>query len=271
MRLMFLGQAGFIFEGEEKRFLIDPYLSNYVVESGIGDAQFFSREFPSPIQPEELFNIDCIFITHDHADHCDPLTIYPILKNNPHCQLIGPFPVINALRKGIIPENQFHSPKTGIWEQEQGMRYLALPSAHYELNQNSKSGEFPYYGYVIQVDGIVIYHSGDTIMHETLLRDLLKAESNYNLVCLPVNGRDKEREALGITGNLDPEEALGLASAMHAEYLFPMHNDLFRINRLDPAILNDYREQKYPFLNVKWLHPGEIFWYETKKKGHLGR
>jgi L-ascorbate metabolism protein UlaG (beta-lactamase superfamily) len=54
---------------------------------------------------------------------------------------------------------------------------------------------------------------------------------------MPINGRDAEREALGIVGNLDPAEAAELAAAIGASTMIPLHWDMFAANPGDPAAL----------------------------------
>ena len=63
MRVQYLGQAGFKIDGVKTSYLIDPYLSDYVVSGGYGSAELFSRNFPPPVQPENLIHIDAVFIT----------------------------------------------------------------------------------------------------------------------------------------------------------------------------------------------------------------
>jgi L-ascorbate 6-phosphate lactonase len=50
---------------------------------------------------------------------------------------------------------------------------------------------------------------------------------------LPINGRDAEREARDIVGNLDGAEALGLARDAAIGSLVPMHYDLMDGNLAD--------------------------------------
>lgn len=261
MKIMFLGQAGFLIEGNGTRFIIDPYLSNFVVDSGIGNAKLFSREFPAPIQTDKLCDIDTAFITHDHADHCDPTTLIPLLMNNPKCKVICPYTVFNVLIKLGISHKRLCVPPVGMGQKEGSLSYSAIPSAHYLLDLNPETGESPYFGYVIEFDGVVIYHSGDTVLYDGLLRTLRHAASHIDIACLPVNGRDEKREALGIIGNLQPEEAAKLAHSLGANFLIPMHNDLFKINRLDPEIVNNHITKHFTGQKVKWLQPGDVFHY----------
>jgi L-ascorbate metabolism protein UlaG (beta-lactamase superfamily) len=257
MILTFLGQAGFLIEIKRHRFLIDPYLSNYVVSSGIGSAEYFSREFKPPFSPTELGRIDAIFITHDHADHCDPLTLMPILSAQSQCVIYGPFTVAAQLRSLRVNPYQARVISVGKPVIIESVTVKSIPSAHYELESDGATGEYPFLGFVFNLEGSTVYHSGDTILYEGLVERLAEISSHYDLACLPVNGRDKAREDLGITGNLMPEEALKLAASINSKILIPMHNDLFKINSMDPNILDEIQGSKYPDLEVKWLKAGE--------------
>ena len=259
MELEYLGQAGFILSSAEEKYLIDPYLSNYVVSSGIGEAKFFSRAFPPPVAAKTINNVKAIFVTHDHADHCDPETILPVLVNNPGCLVVGPQPALDHLRHEGVNEDRLWLAPVTEWNEINGVRFTSLPSAHYQLDQDERTGNYPYLGFVLNLEGRMIYHSGDTILYDGLEDRLLEISGSYDICCLPVNGRDAEREALGIVGNLQPEEALWLADKLKAEVLIPTHNDLFEINHLDPSRLEEHRKNLYPNQAVKWMQPGEFF------------
>jgi L-ascorbate 6-phosphate lactonase len=261
MKITYLGQAGFLMEDQTMRFLIDPYLSNYVVTSGAGSAELFSREFQAPLAAQDLTGIDVLFITHDHADHCDPETILPITVHNPGCLVIGPQPVLDHLKKEGVTENQLRLAPVFKQQTLGSIRYTSLPSAHYGLDQDPITGEFPNLGYVIQCEGKTLYHAGDTILYEGLTDRLKEISPVFDICCLPANGRDAKREAMGMIGNLHPEEALDLANELNAKLLIPIHNDLFKVNQVDPQRLNDYARENYPTQKVKWLQPGEMFNY----------
>jgi len=256
-----LGQAGYRIKGDAITILIDPYLSNFVVESGIGDAENFIRAFPPPETPQELHGIDFVFITHDHADHCDPLTLVPLVKENPGLKIICPPSAARTLQAAGIPSSFFITPLEGQWGQAGKVAYTAIPSAHYAREIDSVTHTNLFLGYSIKINGVTLYHAGDTILYPGMLEKLKEASSEYDMVCLPVNGRDAKREAIGIIGNLDAAEALELTLRVKAKVLLPMHNDLFAVNHLSQGILSELAEHKAPRQRIHWLQPGELFWY----------
>jgi len=264
MQIKFLGQAGILILGKKATIIIDPYLSNFVVTGGYGSAELFSRNFPPPILPENLPVIDAVFITHDHADHCDLDTLRVIADNNPKCFFIGPAQV----REHLIVLENFHnevvipSAKTSILAGTPGIEYCSLPSAHYKIEQNSQSGEYKYLGYLIRLDDVVLYHSGDTILYNGIVENILNPKWGVDIACLPVNGRDNKREKLGIVGNLTAHEAVDLALAINARVLIPMHNDLFSINQEDPELVME-TFSKVRGIEIKQVAPGETLLYKN--------
>jgi L-ascorbate metabolism protein UlaG (beta-lactamase superfamily) len=78
-----------------------------------------------------------------------------------------------------------------------------------------------------------------------MLRDL-----RIDVGLLPINGRDPEREARGIVGNLSEREAAWVAREAAFDLLIPMHYDLFARNRGYPAHLIDSVDRDHPGVPV---------------------
>jgi L-ascorbate metabolism protein UlaG (beta-lactamase superfamily) len=107
----------------------------------------------------------------------------------------------------------------------------------------------PFHGYVVEVDGVRVYHAGDTLAWVGLagvLRDL-----RVDVALLPINGRDAEREAAGIVGNMDHREAVELAAEVGCRTLVPMHFGMFASNTVDPEIAVAYARSARPDLEVR--------------------
>jgi L-ascorbate metabolism protein UlaG (beta-lactamase superfamily) len=108
----------------------------------------------------------------------------------------------------------------------------AVPAAHgVTIEDAYRLG--PFLGYVIGAGGVRVYHAGDTVPFDGLVERLRGFA--IHLALLPINGRDEEREAEGIVGNLDAHEAAQLAAEIGADAAVPMHWDMFADNPGDPA------------------------------------
>jgi len=85
-----------------------------------------------------------------------------------------------------------------------------------------------YLGYVVETPDGRLYHAGDTLRWDGLA-ELLRGH-RVDVALLPINGRDSQREAQDVVGNLDAGEALALARDAGAGTVVPMHYDLMEGN-----------------------------------------
>jgi L-ascorbate metabolism protein UlaG (beta-lactamase superfamily) len=228
--LQALGQAGFIVRAGETVLVIDPYLSDSVAALPAPTPGLFARAFAPPLTPGQLGRPAAVLITHAHQDHCDPDTLRPLAQSSAVTRFIGPYPVAEALRSWGIPAARIERALVDRRiEIAPNCSVTPVPAAHPAFDPDS-TGQPACVGYLVRTGGVTIYHAGDTIEYEGM-RDRLEGEA-IDIMLLPVNGRDADRERLGIVGNFQPEEAMRLASACDAKVVVPMHNDLFASNML---------------------------------------
>ena len=86
-------------------------------------------------------------------------------------------------------------------------------------------GRHLYLGYVIEVEGLRLYHSGDTLFYDGLVEHL--GDRPFDVLFLPINGRDPAR---GVAGNMSAAEAVALATVVRPRYLVPHHYEMFTFN-----------------------------------------
>jgi L-ascorbate metabolism protein UlaG (beta-lactamase superfamily) len=230
--LWWLGQAGFLLEGESIRVLIDPYLSDSLGIKYRGTALPHQRMRPPPIAPEELRDIDVVLASHGHGDHMDPMTLGPLAAANPRCLFVVPASCTErALSRGV-PAQRLVAAQAFATLDVAGTRIHALPSAHEELAIDDH-GSFLALGFVIEMGGVTIYHPGDCAPYPGLLDNLSPFAVDLGL--LPVNGRDRERAAAGILGNFDLVEALTLSEKARFRAAIGHHFGMFDFNTIDEA------------------------------------
>jgi L-ascorbate 6-phosphate lactonase len=240
--LWWLGQAGFALRAGGVTLLIDPFLS-----SG------HNRLVPLPFAPEQADGVDAILCTHEHIDHLDADTLPAMAAASPDARVVVPTPIVSqVIDLGIAPERVL-----GVQPEEPvelgGVTVHPLPACHgvdmadaYSFGQELSGGLYRFLGFVVEAEGMRVYHAGDTIVYDGM-EDWLRRLAP-NVVLLPINGRDRYREAQNIVGNMDHREAAELATAVGVDLLIPMHYDMFAINRGFPAHLVDVVQRYYPDL-----------------------
>jgi L-ascorbate metabolism protein UlaG (beta-lactamase superfamily)/protein-tyrosine-phosphatase len=228
--LTWLGQAGFLIAQGGLRIVIDAYLSDFLAEKYRGTRFPHTRMMPPVVAPGDLTGIDWLLCTHGHTDHMDPGTIPTLLAANPGARVLAPRAErARAIERGVA-EDRLVLIDAGETVDLGGVLATATPAAHEDLRRTEDG--YLFLGYVLTGGGVALWHSGDTIPFPGLAEWLMPFR--VDLALLPVNGRDAERAANGVPGNLTLEEAVELADAIGARAMLGHHFGLFDFNTLDP-------------------------------------
>ncbi len=105
-----------------------------------------------------------------------------------------------------------------------GFRIRAVASAHEGLDRNDY-GHHLYLGFVVEVEGLRLYHSGDSLTYDGLVEAL--GSESFDVMFVPINGRDPRR---GVAGNMSSAEAVDLAAVVRPRFVVPHHYDMFTFN-----------------------------------------
>jgi L-ascorbate 6-phosphate lactonase len=217
LAVCWLGGAGFVFKTASGRVVaVDPYLSDSL------DHCYSWKRLPLspiPMAPAEL-QADLVLATHAHEDHLDPETI-PELVRASRAIVAGPGMCAAAMRSWGLPEERFVEINRGESRSIAGVDVSAV-LAHHVSPVGTQTPDAV--GYVLDLDGIVIYHSGDSLYHSELCQQVRPFHPHLLLVC--INGQ---------YGNMDPEEAARLTCEIEPAAVIPMHWGLVAENTADPA------------------------------------
>jgi len=228
-RLWWLGQSGFLLSSPQGTLLFDPYLSDSLTKKYAASDKPHTRMTERVIAPECLTGINVITSSHNHTDHLDAETLLPLLAANPQAKLMIP----RANRAFVLERlgdvaDRLVEIDAGESLAVCGMEFHGIPAAHNTVERDDH-GCCRFLGFVVRLAGKTFYHSGDTMLHESLAAALTPFQPDVSMV--PINGNRPERR---VAGNLDGREAARLSHAIGAGLAIPHHFDLFEFNTAAP-------------------------------------
>ena len=209
MKITYLGQAGLLFENENTKIMIDPYLSNSVEK--INPLNF--RRVPVD---ETIFEIkpNIMVFTHNHLDHYDPETVLHFITIDTDITVLAPTSVWNEVRKigGFNNYVQFNRHTT--WT-EKDIKFTAVKAEH----SDDKS-----IGVIVDDAEKKYYVTGDTLYNEDIFADI---PGDIYAVFLPVNG---------VGNNMNMTDAEFFCQKINPKFAVPVHCGMF-----DEIDYNDFK------------------------------
>ena len=155
-----------------------------------------------PFQVSGTDKADYIFISHEHYDHCSVADIKRIIKHDtviitvPDCQSkLSGLPIKEV--KLVKPGDQLHLPHFDV---------QVVPA--YNMNKHFHVRDNDWVGFVVKLDGRVLYHMGDTdIIPE------MQHIKGIDVLFIPVSG----------TFVMTPEEAAKITNHIKPHIAVPIH------------------------------------------------
>lgn len=215
MKLTYLGQCGFLIETAGLRIVTDPFLTNVLPG--------WKREYPAPCTLQEL-RPDVVVISHSHNDHMNLPTLQAYRAAGGDCPIAAPAPECMPLHElgfSCVIEARAEQPFSAG-----EVRLTPVMCAHTQPHTDD-AGRFRELSYMIESPEGTLFFGGDLSLYDGLCQRIRRDHPSH--LILPCNGRDEERTAQNIIGNVTCVEAAQLAKDCQA-VLIPAHYDLFLNN-----------------------------------------
>lgn len=226
--LWWLGQSGLLIKSRHVVVLVDPYLSEHLTHKYANSSKPHVRMTRCPVSPDCLDFVDVVCGSHKHSDHIDPGTIPALAKASPHAQFVVPEAlVIHVESLEVATERIIGLDHDKVFETPDGsVKIRAIKAAHENLDTDAE-GRHLYLSFIIQIDGLTLFHSGDTV---PFAGQIEAVGGPVDLAFLPINGRNPARNT---PGNMNVWDAVGFAQRIKARYVMPHHYDMFTFNTVD--------------------------------------
>ena len=200
MKITWLGQAGLLFENDNIKIMIDPYLSTSVQK--LNENNY--RRVPVL---ESLFNIkpNVMIFTHSHIDHFDIETIKKFITSETNVTVLAPSSVWSEVRKIGGNNNYVLFNRNTVWT-ELGVKFTAVKAEHSDPSP---------IGVIINDGNKNYYVTGDTLYNKDIFSDI---PDEIFAVFLPVNG---------CGNNMNMEDAESFCRVINPKFAVPIHCGMF--------------------------------------------
>lgn len=244
-----LGQCGFVLKTVSHTIGMDLILMELFNEKGEP-----KRMFPPPFPPETDLGLDFLLVSHDHSDHYNRESVKGILKANSKAKLIISKAIEKESKENLIAARQN---ETIHIDSNNSIIVLEVPHEEYIY----KDGTSISMGFILKLGTFSLFFAGDTIVDEKLIEKLNK-HMPYDILFLPINGRDEKRHREGIIGNMREREALSLSGILNHPTLIPMHYNLFSYNNYDIEVFKKIAETEKPEVPMIITELGKMYRYK---------
>jgi L-ascorbate 6-phosphate lactonase len=227
-----LGQMSFVVKVSGHTLYFDPYL-----------AASQARQIPPMLDAGAIDNADFVFGSHDHGDHIDPVAIKGIAGASPQARFVCSRVAAKKVLALGVPEARIVGMDEGTVYDQAGLRISAIAAEHEFFDRDAVLG-YPYLCYIVEAGGVTLLHMGDTLRYDGMVAKLRRWR--FDVIFVPINGRDAERYARNCQGNMTFQEAVDLVGDLRPRLAVPGHYEMFADNSQNPAAFADYMRLKFP-------------------------
>ena len=217
--LVWLGHSSWFVQLAGKRILIDPVFSDHAAPFSFMNKAF---DGTSIYRTEDMPEIDCLLISHDHWDHLDYPTVTALRSKVK--QVVCPLGVGAYFEYWNYPKDKI---REGDWYDRlplaENIIVYVLPARHYSGRLLAKNKTL-WAGFTLETPNRRIFFSGDS-GYGPHFSKIGEAFQGFDLVLLDCGQYDPRWAYIHMT----PEDAAQAAQDLGAQALLPAHVGRFTI------------------------------------------
>lgn len=217
--IFWLWQNSYIIKDSQGTLVaIDPYLVKSLDGGHIREP---------PVKPEEM-QVDYVFCTHDHLDHCDPKTLPIIREHSPKTRFLGTPECFQRFLEAGIPPEFAQSLEPGVTIALKGFKVTPIYAVPPKIA--ASNSQTTHYSYIFNFKSACLYNFGDSTSETvddpmSVLNEAIK--HHPDIAIFPIVGDFPERK---------PEDAVSFTKILKPKVVIPSHYGCFKNRTINPKI-----------------------------------
>lgn len=220
--IWYLAGAGFVCKTQHLLFMIDPYINT------LPDTADLTRKPLIPFDTEKISQLDILFSSHEHDDHCDQKTIEAVAENT-NAIFIGPMTSTIKAASWGMPPNRLRSVKAGDEIELDHIKVITLEC----FDPACQDGNI----YLIETEGITMIFCGDSFGHEQFKRYGEEFDIDIAFVSTAINPH-------GVNWYMPAGEACDAVKMLRPKLFIPMHWNIWQEAYLSPLEIHQAAVEK---------------------------
>lgn len=217
--LIWFGHSSYFIQIENKRILVDPVFSK-----AASPVSFYNQSFKGTnlYKPDDIPDIDYLFISHDHWDHLDYATVkalkYRISK------VVCPLGVGEHFEHwGFKPEQIIEMDWYEEASNEGGFEIHCLPARHFS-GRGLSGDKTLWASFLLKTPTYKIYIGGDS-GYDTHFVEIGEKYGEIDLAILENGQYDKDWKYI----HMMPEEVITASKDLNTKRMIPIHNSKYAL------------------------------------------
>ena len=209
MKITWLGQLGLLIEGKTSTVMVDPYLTDSLFER-VGER---CRRLVPPDEKYLDVHPDMLLLTHDHSDHLDVPSLRRVLDTDKRVDVLCSANAWKKARSEVGGGHNYISVPPGTEWSREDCHVRAVSAVHSDETA---------VGYLLHMDGVAVYISGDTLYDERIVREI---NESIDVMFVVMNG---------VGNNMNYIDAVRMAQKIAPKLVIPVHWGLFEAMSAPP-------------------------------------